>query len=284
MLVETYLKTGSIKKTAYLWHTSRNVVRKWVKRYREKKEVGLKDLSRSPIVSPRKVARELEEKVIEIRKHTNYGRRRIAYFLFPEEGLTIPESTIRNILRRSNLSRKNKVRKIFYPAVWAYDQERPFQLAQVDTKDIYDKVTLGTEICTHLWRNKLPRYQWTFCEGKTRLRFLAYSHKLHQTNGLAFVVLVMSWLRGWGIKEEVFWQEDWGQEFGGDNLKKLGELNERYYKPLRGRLGRAPKGRKGYQGRVERSHKTDDEEFYLPYLLTVNNERWGLPLCLDRKQ
>ena len=26
--------------------------------------------------------------------------------------------------------------------------------------------------------------------------------------------------------------------------------------------GRAPKGRKGYQGRVERSHRTDDEEFY----------------------
>jgi len=50
MLVETYQKTGSIKKTAYLWHTSRNVVRKWVKRYPEKKEVGLKDLSRRPLL------------------------------------------------------------------------------------------------------------------------------------------------------------------------------------------------------------------------------------------
>jgi len=26
------------------------------------------------------------------------------------------------------------------------------------------------------------------------------------------------------------------------------------------------KGRKGYQGRVERSHRTDDEEFFLPCL------------------
>jgi len=67
-LVETYLKTGSIKKTACLWHTSRNLVRKWVKRYREKKEMDLKNLSRRPIVSPVKVAKDLEEKVIEIRK------------------------------------------------------------------------------------------------------------------------------------------------------------------------------------------------------------------------
>jgi len=32
-------------------------------------------------------------------------------------------------------------------------------------------------------------------------------------------------------------------------------------------LKKCPKGRKGYQGRVERSHGIDDEEFYLPYLL-----------------
>ena len=29
---------------------------------------------------------------------------------------------------------------------------------------------------------------------------------------------------------------------------------------------RYPKGRKGYNGRVERSHRTDDEEFYVPLL------------------
>lgn len=31
-------------------------------------------------------------------------------------------------------------------------------------------------------------------------------------------------------------------------------------------LARYPKGRKGYNGRVERSHRTDDEEFYVPLL------------------
>jgi len=82
----------------------------------------------------------------------------------------------------------------------------------------------------------------------------------------------MSWLRCFGLKEEVFWQEDWGEEFGGGNPEKLRKLNEKYYKPYQAVLGRAPKGRKGYQGRVERSHRTDDEEFYIPLLLSIKNE------------
>ncbi len=106
------------------------------------------------------------------------------------------------------MSQKTTIRKVFYPAKWAYDEDIPFKLAQVDVKDIYDKGTLGTLIWNHITKKRLPRYQWTFLEGRTRLRFLAYSRKLHITNGLCFVSLVMSWLRAWGIEEEVFWQRD----------------------------------------------------------------------------
>jgi len=81
MLIESYQKTGSIKKAACLWSTSRNVVRKWVRRWGEKGEGGLLDQSRKPRNSPRKVGKEIEEKVIKIRKETNYGKRRISYFL-----------------------------------------------------------------------------------------------------------------------------------------------------------------------------------------------------------
>lgn len=273
MLIKTYKELRSIRKAAKTWGTSRNVVRKWIRRYKEEGEKGLKDISHKPHFSPKRVSLDIEKKVIKIRKERGYGKRRISYFLLLEEGINLSESTIRNILRRNGLRRKKKVRKIFYPAKWAYDEDRPFRLAQVDTKDIYDKGTLGTEIWTHITRKRLPRYQWTFCEGRTRLRFIALSRGLNITNGLCFVVLVMSWLRAWGIKEEIFWQEDWGQEFGGDNPKKLRELDKEYYQPYGAILGRAPKGRKGYQGRVERSHRTDDEEFYIPLLLKINIEK-----------
>ena len=60
----------------------------------------------------------------------------------------------------------------------------------MDTKDILDKGTLGTRLWDHLRKHRLPRYQWTFLEAKTRFRFLAYSHKLSVVNGLCFVALV----------------------------------------------------------------------------------------------
>jgi hypothetical protein len=167
---------------------------------------------------------------------------------------------MRHILRRhlGEGERKRNKRKTFYPAHWVWEEEVPFRLAQVDTKDILDKGTLGTKLWDHLRKHSLPHYQWTFLAGRTRLRFLAYSHDLLVVNGLCFVALVMSWLRGWGITTEVDWQEDWCSEFGGENPEHLAKLDEQYYRPFGARLRRAPRGRKGYQGRVERSHRTDD--------------------------
>ena len=111
-LVRTDLETGSVSATARYWHTSRQVVRKWVARYREQGDAGLADLSRRPRRSPRQTASDVEQ------------------------------------------------------AVWAARQQ------------------------THLGRQRLPRYQWAACDGRTRLRFLAYSHALSTTRGLTFLLLV----------------------------------------------------------------------------------------------
>jgi len=70
----------------------------------------------------------------------------------------------------------------------------------------------------------------------------------------------VSWLRGGGLR--LRWTgEVWGSEFGGEAPEHLEKLDEKYYQPFGARLRQAPKGRKGNQGRVERSHRTDDEEF-----------------------
>ncbi len=123
---------------------------------------GLKDLSRRPHHQPKRISQSIEEKVIEIREKTNYGKRRISYLLFKQYGLVVPESTVGKILRRNGMCKGKKRRKVFYPAFWSYEIKEPFTLAQVDTKDIYDKETLGTRIYTHITRLNLPRYQWRF--------------------------------------------------------------------------------------------------------------------------
>jgi transposase len=270
-LVET--ETGSITETARRWHTSRNVVRKWVERYRDDGAKGLGDRSRRPHRSPSRTQAQTEDVVVEAKKATGYGRKRLAWYLWREKGLILSPHTIRHILRRNGFTGRKTKRKTFYPAHWAWEEDGPFALAQVDVKDVLDKGALGTKLWDHLAKRKLPRYQWTFLEGRTRLRFLSWSHEITLTNGLCFMALVMLWLRGHGIEGEVAWQTDWGEEFGGSNPQKLHRLQERHYAPLGARLARIPLGRKEHNGRVERSHRTDDEEFYLPFLGKVQTEQ-----------
>ena len=274
LIVETYLKNRNISLTARIWKTSRNVVRKWTERYFERKDdSAFKDLSHRPKRIPNKTPGEIEEMVLNMKKETGFGRKRLAFYLYAERGIKISPYTIRNILRRAGYRGKKKPRRGFYPVHWVWESKTPFTLAQVDTKDILDKKTLGTKRWNHICKNGLPRYQWTFCEGISRFRFLAYSRELTLTNGLAFMVLVTLWLRRWGIKEEICWQTDWGEEWGGSNPEKLRELQSRFFSCLRVRLARIPKGRKEYNGRVERSHWTDDYEFYIPLILKIKDEK-----------
>ncbi len=112
--VETYEKTGSIRETARQWHTSRQVVRKWVRRYREEGEAGLRDRSHRPRHRPRRTSPEVEREVVEAWKKTGYGRHRPALYL-AQQGLKISPHTIRHILRRHRPPQKRVRRKPLYP-------------------------------------------------------------------------------------------------------------------------------------------------------------------------
>lgn len=263
--IRAYNQGVSISEIARRFNTSRNVINKWVKRCEHSGSDALSDKSRKPKHSQNKTDESIQQRILELREKTNWGRKRLS------KALGINQWTIRNVLRQNHVKKNRKQRRVFYPAHWAWEVKLPFSLAQVDTKHILDKSAIGKYNYTHFSRLHLPPYQWTFLDAITRFRFLAFSYELTQANGLLFVAAVMSWLRSWSIVNQVHWQEDWGQEFGGDDFNKLNLLNEKYYKPFDAVLNRAPKGRKGYQGRVERSHRTDDEEFYLPIIPKVNS-------------
>ena len=166
-LVQTYRETGSIRKTAQLWGTSRQVVRKWVRRYEAEGEPGLADRSRRPHRSPRQTPPEVEQQVLAAWRKTGYGRQRLAWYL-ARQGVPGSPHTIRHILRRHRPPQPRPRRKPLYPAHWAWEAEQPFVLWQVDVKAIPDKQALGTERVTHWRRHRLPPYPWTACEGRTR--------------------------------------------------------------------------------------------------------------------
>ncbi len=266
-----FAQKHGINAAARRFACSRNTVRKWLRRWQT--EGSVEEQSRRPASCPTQVDPQTEQTVLDSRTKTRYGPHRLSDWLKRTKCLELSPWTIRNILKRNGLLKRRKKRATCYPAHWAWEPGQPFTLVQADVKDVYDKGSLGTERTTHLARLSLPRYQWTFLEAQSRLRFLAYSRRLTRDCGVAFLWLCLKWLQHWAAlpQEPVQIQTDWGEEFGGNNPARIDQLNRKYFEPLGARLCRYPLGRKGYNGRIERLHRSDDEELYMPTLLEVRD-------------
>lgn len=143
----------------------------------------------------------------------------------------------------------------------------PIAFLQIDIKEVIDGDTLPAEVYTHflmLARKNVPLYQFTAIDIRTRIRFLAYGQQKSFANGWAFIILVVLWVRAFGVRGHIVLQSDWGDEWGGDDGKKIAWMNQLLVR-LDAEITRIQKGRKEQNGYVERSHKTDDEELYIPY-------------------
>jgi hypothetical protein len=112
-------------------------------------------------------------------KKPHYGRQRLArhlaqhgIHLSPQHHPTHPQTP------RTSNQPSPQTAPTLLSAHWAWESQEPFTLIQADVKDIYDKGTLGTERWDHLRKHRLPRYQWTFLESRTRLRLLAFSREI----------------------------------------------------------------------------------------------------------
>ncbi len=265
-IVRAYEETGNISEVARLFRTTRKTVRKVVRRWRERGEEGLKDLSRRPRRSPRKTSAAVEGLIVAERERTGYGRDRISRIL-REKGLEVKPSTVRYVLRRYNLSIKYK-RSRYRSRNRFYDFEAlyPLQHFQVDLKEVYDSTTLSEQTLRWAKRLNIPPYQWTAIDVKTRLRFISYSYEKTFTNGLLFMMTLIYFLRSFGVEHKITLQTDNGEEFGGKSVNKLEYLNKNIFAPLNAELLHIPKGKKEYQAFVERSHQTDDNEFYIPQI------------------
>jgi len=64
--------------------------------------------------------------IIDYRKKTKLGKRRLRYFIFQKEGVDIPESSIGKVIKRNNLVRKKRKRVKRPRASPSYDMENLF--------------------------------------------------------------------------------------------------------------------------------------------------------------
>lgn len=269
LIIDAYEKLKNISQVARLLKTTRKTVRATLKKYN--KSGHLTDYSRKPKNSPNKTPPHIELIIIAERKKTGFGRDRLARIL-KEKGISVNPSSVRYVLKRHGLTSKYK-RSKYRKRVRFYDFESLYPLShfEVDLKEIYDKGTLSEDCISYAQSLRIPPYQWTAIDVKTRMRFISYSYEKSFTCGLIFMMTLIYFLRAFAIKHEITLQTDNGEEFGGKSMQKVEYLNRVIFQPLGVKLIHIPKGRKEYNAFVERSHQTDDNEFYIPQLELCKN-------------
>lgn len=259
---------NSIRQTACLLACSTSTVSKWVNRAEQK--LPLQSQSRAPKNPRRTIPQEHLSKLKEERLKTNFGRRRLVRQLKDNYNIIISENTCAYWLRRMKLSKPCKQRSR-YKGVSYYNWQNliPLQHWQIDTKDIKDSKTLPKDVYRHLIKQKLPQFQFTAIDVKERIKFIAYAYQNNRSNGIAFMKLVVSWLRANGVKRRIYLQSDWGKEFGGPSVRIWNKIQKEVLEPRNSEMLKIRKSRWTDNAYVERTHRTDDEEFYIPKLLQI---------------
>ena len=273
-VVEYWQSNGhNVSASARLFRINRCVVYdildKWV-------QGDLRDRPRRPQHQPRKTAAKVEDQVIAAKNKTGLGPERLTRHLQRYEGLYVPAGTIRHVLRRnrhritgrlpSHRSPQGK-----RPFVDWYSAE-PFHIVQIDLKFIRDHKALSQKQIIHLDQCQIPNYQWSALDVNTRFKLIAYSRQKSWTNGLCWYLWVISWLRSHGVNTQIIFTVDHGEEFGGQSWLKVAELRK-LIKGFGCQLVQNHKGHCEENAHIERSHRTDDDEFYIPRVLHIHNEQ-----------
>ena len=245
------------------------------KALRKKKEGNLSDSSRTPLSQPRKTKKAIEDKVVEVKNKTRFGPKRLSGYLKKYENTIVPYGTIRHILRRNKDKIKYKIkgrrrgeRREFID----WYSAKPFEIVQIDLKQIRDHKALTKEQMIHLDKYHIPNFQWGALDVNSRFKLIGYSREKTWTNGLLWYLWVISYLRSHGVTSRIVFTVDHGEEFGGKSWMKIRELR-RLIAGFGCKLIQNHKGHCEENSHLERSHRTDDDEFYIPRTFRIKSER-----------
>ena len=150
-----------IKPTARKWGCSRNTVRLWLRRYTRQGLQALKALSHAPHSCPHKSSTEIEKRILQLRKRTGYGPRRLKM----EFDLAVGHNAIARILRERALTRKPKTKRQKKNDLRALKARlAPFERVQMDIKYLNDSAFYLPQMHSR----GLPKYQYTIRDTRTR--------------------------------------------------------------------------------------------------------------------
>jgi transposase InsO family protein len=233
--------TGNVSMTCRYFGITRQAFYTWLRRYEEHGVDGLRDRSRRPHTFPNATNAEVVGKIVYLRRNYHFGPHKIAMYLKRYHDVVISPSGIWRILKRLDMSRlpaSQRYRR--HVDRWKrYEKPLPGHRVQIDVKFI-----------APLQGSRKKHYQFTAIDDCTRIRVLRIYDRLNQQSAIRFLDYVLEKLP---FKVEVI-QTDHGAEFGSQfhyHVLDRG-IGHVYIKPATPRLN----------GKVERSHRIDQEEFY----------------------
>ena len=190
------------------------------------------------------------------------------------ENITL--SQIKGIYKRNNLcvAKRRSVNKQRV-ALYDYAKLACFEHLHYDTKTIPDTKALPKEIYNKFKLNpELPVVEWNIIDVKSRFRFIAYSHERSSFFGLEFMIFVLQYIRANTINKDmkITIGTDNGAEFFSGSKRKKDEWNA-HFKLLNAEIYSYNPGWDVRKNLIERSHKTDDEEFFVPRGEFIKNKK-----------
>lgn len=226
-----YHKGWSARKIGRHLGYHHTAIMKWVNRSRIVGDVPILTRSSAPKNIPNKISKELENKIIELRKKTKRCTEALKIDL-ERQGIVVPRSTIHRVLDRNFYLKKRSPWKRYHPPINRPYPIKPGSLVQLDT--IHLMIGLKTRI-----------YVMTLIDVYSRQAYAKAYEKLNSATSVRFLIEAQKYF---SFKFEMI-QTDHGSEFGKwffDRVKK----NHRYTRI----------GKPNDNAHIERFNRTLQEE------------------------
>jgi len=237
-------------------HSKRSLER-WLSDYKKYGEKGLEPKSTRPKTNPKETPIRIKERIIELRKEKDLCAKKLHWYLF-EEGIDVHTRTIGKILKQEGLVRKYRSRKQNY--------KRPKkeilkgELIEIDVKHVPNKI------------DGRKYYQYTAIDCASRWRYIEIFECESNYNAICFLKEVIRRF-SYVIKavktdnHSTFTNRYTGYQKSRDPQNPRLHAFDLFCNSKGMIHYLIDPGKPAQNGKVERSHRSDQESFYdkIPY-------------------
>src|SRR5713101_1507491 len=239
MLQHAQRLSGNVSQTCRFFGVSRSLYYIWKKRFEKKGLDGLRDLKRRPHHIRYRIPPEIVSLILRIREERRYGAFRTSLYLQRHYHAYVSPTTIFKIFRRHHVGRISLTNYLPGPNLSDAPLQVPGRSVQLDVKFV-----------PRVGRARQRFYQFTAIDEATRFRVLRICHHNNTKTAIDFLREVREHFP-FVIQKT---QTDNDSSFGPQFTWHLSDLSISHR--------HIPPGCPEVNGKVERSHKTDAEEFY----------------------